>query len=215
MSLRALLWKDLRREWRSKEALQAGMVLVALFLVLYLFAFDDLSAQPATAAVVLWSPVLYATAAVAGRGSASEADRGTLVLLQLAPGSRVWHGVSRTLVDLLLLSVLGGATLLLTHFIFGVPVGTDLVLVFFLGVVGMAVIGSLAGALASQARARDLLLPMLMIPVLIPLLQAGLEATQEAFSGSVDRLPLLILAGYDIVAAGTAWLLWPPLLEVD
>ncbi len=215
MTLRALLWKDLRREWASREGLQAGMVLVALFLVLYLFAFDDLSAQPAAASVVVWSPVVWAAAAVAGRGTASEADRGTLRLLQLAPTDRVLHGVSRTAVDLLLILMLGAASLLLGNLVFAIPMSLGLAGAVALGALGLAVVGSLVGGLAAQARARDLLLPLLLVPVLIPLLQAGLAASQDALVGAADRTPFLLLAGYDLVACGVAWLLWPHVLDAD
>jgi ABC-type transport system involved in cytochrome c biogenesis permease component len=215
MSLAALLWKDLRREWRSKEALQAGLVLVALFLVLYLFAFPTLHDAPATAAVVLWTPILYGAAAIAGRASSAEADRGTLTLLRLAPVSRVWHGVSRTLTDLLVLAALATFTVALASLIFAVPSPPALWLIIGLGVIGLGTIGSLTGAIAAQARARELLVPILMVPVLMPLLQAGLVATQAAFGGELDRTALLLLAGYDLVAIGAAWLLWPLVLESD
>ncbi len=215
MSLRALLWKDLRREWASREGLQAGLILVALFLVLYLFAFNDLSNEPATASVVIWAPLLWAAAAVAGRGTASEADRGTLVLLQLAPVPRVLHGVSRTAIDLLLILVLAAASLLLANLVFAVPLSLYLTAAVALGAVGLAVIGGLAGAMAAQARARELLLPMLLVPVLIPLLQAGLAASQGALAGEFQRTPFLLLIGYDLVAAGVAWLLWPHVLDAD
>ncbi len=215
MSLQALLWKDLRREWASREGIQAGLVLVALFLVLYLFAFDDLSREPATASVVMWAPLVWAAAAVAGRGTASEADRGTLQLLQLAPVDRVLHGVSRTLVDLLLILVLAAASLLLGNLVFAIPLSAALAAAVGLGAIGLAVVGSLAGALAAQARARDLLLPLLLVPVIIPLLQAGLVASQAALAGAPDRTPYLLLAGYDLIACGVAWLLWPHVLDAD
>ncbi len=70
MSLGALVAKDLRRELRGKDAFQAGLVLVLMFLVLDLFVAADLSDQPPLAALVLWSPLLYGAIAATGRSLA-------------------------------------------------------------------------------------------------------------------------------------------------
>ena len=85
MKLAAILWKDLHRELRSKEAVQAGVVLVLLFFVLDLFTFTNLSNAPQAATAALWAPILYGSAALSARSLASETDRGTLDLLRGAP----------------------------------------------------------------------------------------------------------------------------------
>ncbi len=81
-----------------------------------------------------------------------------------------------------------------------------------------AVVGSLAGGLAAQARGRDILLPLLAVPLLAPLVQAGVSATASAIEGAAlaDMAPRLwAMAGYDVAALAGAWLLWPHLLEAD
>ena len=218
MSFAALVWKDARRELRSKEAIQAGGVLVGLFLVLDLFAFPSLEGEARAAAAVLWTPLLYATAAVVGRGLASEHDRGTILLLRASPVPVAWHGWSRTLVHAALVLFLGALTVLLVAALFAVPMSPALWLAIALGAVGLTVVGTLASGLAAQARARETLLPILLLPVLAPLLQSGIAATLGALAGagaSELRAPLLLLAGYDVAAIGVAWLLWPAVLEAD
>ncbi|HUR64129.1 MAG TPA: heme exporter protein CcmB [Candidatus Thermoplasmatota archaeon] len=218
MSFAALLWKDLRREARGKEALQSGLVLLGLFLVLDLFAFPTLQGSPRAAAAALWTPLLYGGAALTGRGFAAEADRGTLDLLRSAPVPLLWHGLSRAAVHTLLtaglaLLGLGGIWLL-----FGVAAPLPLAAALLLGAVGVAVAGTATSALAAQARSRDVLLPILLVPVLAPLLQAGLRATIAGLDGAslADlRLPLLLMAGYDLVALGAALLVVPIALEGD
>lgn len=218
MSFAALLWKDARRELRGKEAIQAGGVLVGLFLVLDLFAFRSLEGEARAAAAVLWTPVLYATAAMVGRGLASEHDRGTIHLLRSAAVPVAWHGWSRTLVHAVLVLLLAAFTVLLVAALFAVPLSPVLWAAMALAAIGLTVVGTLASGLAAQARARETLLPILLLPVLAPLLQSGIAATLGALGGAslVEmRAPLLLLAGYDVAAIGVAWLLWPAVLEAD
>ncbi len=214
MSLGAILWKDARRELRSKESLQAGLVLVGLFFVLYLFALTDLQ-NDRLAAIAMWTPILYGTAALAGRGLASEVDRGTLALLQTAPVPAALHGWSRTLINLVLTAILAGFSLLLGAAGFLLPLSPGIWLTAALGVIGLTTVGTLAGALASQARAREVLMPILLIPIAAPLLQSAIAATLDILNGGDGRAALLLMAGYDIIAVGAAWFLWPFALESD
>jgi ABC-type transport system involved in cytochrome c biogenesis permease component len=153
-----------------------------------------------------------------GRGFAAEADRGTLDLLRSAPVPLLWHGVSRAAVHALLtaglaLLGLGGVWLL-----FGIAAPLPLLAILLLGALGVAVAGTATSALAAQARGREVLLPILLVPVLAPLLQSGLRATVAGLDGTslADlRLPLLLMAGYDLVALGAAALVLPIALEGD
>jgi heme exporter protein B len=203
VSFRALLWKDLRLEWRGRESIQAALVLVGLFLLVDLYAFRSLAGRPDVAAAVLWVPLVFGTAALAARSLASEADRGTLALLRSAPVPVAWHGWSRTLLHAGLFATglpwLLGATLLLA-----VP--------------GLAIVATLASGLAAQARMRDALLPILLVPVLAPLLHSGIHATRLALEDAAwasARPALLLMLAYDLIAAGVAWLLWPVVLEAE
>jgi heme exporter protein B len=216
VSFSALLWKDVRREARGKESVQAALVLVALFLLVDLYAFSSLAGQPRMAAAVLWVPLVFAAAALVSRGFAGEADKGTLALLRSAPVPLAWHGWSRTLVHLALVALLAGVTLALAAGLFAFDVSGVLVAAIALAVPGIAVAGTLASALAAQARMRDALLPILLVPVLAPLLQAGVEATRLGLDGAdwaTARPALLLMAAYDLVALGVAWLLWPVVLD--
>lgn len=214
MALLNLLWKDARRELRSKESLQAGLVLVGLFFILYLFALTDLNSDR-LATIALWTPILYATAALSARGMASEVDRGTIQLLLTAPVSRASHGWSRTIVNLATAAILVAFTILLAAVGFGFPLEPRIWLIAGLATVGLTVVGTLAGSLAAQARARELLTPILIIPVAAPLLQSGIAATLDVLAGGDGSAGLLLMLGYDIIAIGIAWILWPFALEVD
>lgn len=215
---KAVLGRDVRREVRSKDALLAGLLVAGLFLLVDLFAFTDLVGQERAAAAAIWTPILFGAAALCARCFAADTDRGTLDLLLLAPVPRLWHGASRTLTNLATVALLTTLTAGATCALFAVPASAALALVLALAVVGVAVVGTLAGGLAAHARSRDSLVPVLMLPVLAPLVQAGVHATWQAISGAnlgspQLQAPLLLMAGYDLVACGVAWLLWPHLLE--
>lgn len=212
----ALVAKDLRREARSKEALLAGLVLVALAFLAALFA--DPAHDGGSIAALLWTPLLFATVALLGRGFAGEVDRGTIALLRSAPVPLAWHGWSRTLVHLLVAALVAAASLGVTAGLFAIDATLPLVATLALAAVGLAIVGTLASAISAQARTREVLLPVLLVPVAAPLLQAGVRATVDALAGASwgdVQTPLLIMAGYDVAALGVAWLLWPIVLEGD
>lgn len=216
MRFSVLLRKDLRREWRSKHVLQAGAVLVALFFVVGLFAFQDLQDAPRAAAFLLWTPVLFATAAMVGRAFGNEHDLGTLAWLQSMPFPTAWLGWSRTLVDGIVAMVLVGLSAGLARVVFNVPVSVPLLVLLALATIGLAVMGSLSAAIATQATARELLLPLLMIPVAAPLLMSGVKGTMQLLvqpTWESGQSTMLLLLAYDAIALGLAAILWQPLLE--
>jgi heme exporter protein B len=90
-----------------------------------------------------------------------------------------------------------------------------LALVLLLGTAGLVVTGTVFSAVASHARMRELLLPLLLLPLLAPLLIAAVEATAALFAEqpSLDRAWLTFLAGFDIVFLTASWLLSDYLLE--
>lgn len=216
MSFSALVGKDLRRELRARDGLLAGLVLVALSFLVVVFAAPKADAN--TTAALLWGPLVFATVALLGRGFATELDRGTMTLLRSAPVPLAWHGWSRTIVHGLVAGVVAAASLLLAASLFAFTPTAALTLVLALAVVGLATVGTLASALAAQARLREVLLPVLLVPVAAPLLQAGVRGTIQALGGAAVadlQTPLLLMAGYDVAALGVAWLLWPFVLEGD
>lgn len=216
MSFLALVGKDLRREARGKESLLAGLLLVALAFLAALFA--DPARDDGTRAALLWTPLLFATVALLGRGFASEFDRGTIALLRAAPVPLAWHGWSRTVVHLLVAALVAAATLACAAALFAFDATARLAATLGLATLGLAVVGTLASAISAQARTREVLLPVLLVPVAAPLLQAGVRATVDALAGASWgelQVPLLLMVGYDVAAAGVAWLLWPLVLEGD
>jgi ABC-type transport system involved in cytochrome c biogenesis permease component len=216
MKFRTLLVKDLRREIRSKHTIQAGAVMVALFFMVGLFAYNGLAHNPRAAAAMIWTPIIYAAAAMVGRTFGNETDLKTMQWLQSMPFPNSWIGWSRTLVDGIVALALVALSLLLANLMFEIPLSTPLFVLALLSTIGLAIIGSLSAAIATQASAREILLPLLMIPVSAPLLMSGVKGTMQILADPTwasAQTPLLLVAAFDLVALGMASFLWEPLLE--
>jgi heme exporter protein B len=217
----ALIRKDLRLELRTRESVPA-MVLFALgTFVLFHFALDRPSVEGDLAAGVLWVTLLFAAVLGINRLFVAEREEGGFDAFLLAPVDRTAMFVAKAtvlfafLVALEIAAVAAFAVLLLEPSPW--PALPGLALVLVLADAGLAVVGTLVAALAVQTRARDLLVPLLAIPLAIPLVIGGARATSPlldaAGAGSIEGRWLLILALYDLVFGLLAYAIFDFLLE--
>ena len=177
--------KDLRREARARDFVVAAIVLALLMLLTFAFAFDVAGAHVRRAAPgILWATLLFAGMLVAGRAFSAEEERGTLEGLLLAPVDRgaiylgKFLGMLATMLALELLVLPAYAAF------FGVPALEPAVLLSVAaGTFGFAAAATLFGAIAAQARAREVFLPLLLLPTASPLVIAGVRATDVALGG--------------------------------
>jgi heme exporter protein B len=197
----AIARKDLVSEWRTRELVPALGQFVVLALVVANFGFQiDSSSAPAIAPGVLWLALVFAGLVAFGRAFSAEREQNTLeaVMMTGAPSSAVFAGKALASIALL---VLCEAVLLpaLTLF-FGTPLTVGLVLAVLFATVGMAALGCLFAAMVAQVRARELLLPLLAIPLWIPFIVAGGQAVQVAMgaSGTIDQA-IWLLIDFDIL----------------
>jgi heme exporter protein B len=216
--LAALVLKDLRLELRRRETVAGVLVFVLLVLVLFQFALDLERAEAARLAPgLLWITLLFAGLLALGRAFAAEHDQGTLDGLRLAPVDRSTIYLSKVLATVLFLGLVELVALPAFAAAFDAPLLTPGVLVtMFLGTLGLAAAGTLLAAAAVQARARDVLLPLLVLPLLAPLLIAAVHATAELMAGAtVPRSAPWweLLVGLCALFLGAAVLLFDALLE--
>ncbi|HEX5416006.1 MAG TPA: heme exporter protein CcmB [Chloroflexota bacterium] len=199
-----LVWKDLVLEMRTREIL-GGMALFGLLvLVIFNFAFDlRVDNLAGVAPGVLWVAFTFAGVLGLGRSFAAEKDRGAFDGLLLAPVDRgaiylaklIGNVVFMTLVEVVCLPVF------VAFFNFG-SVSWDVLAVAFLGTVGFGAVGTLFAAMAANIRARDVMLPLLVFPICVPVVIAAVEATALAFTGDLagNRLRwLALLAAFDLI----------------
>jgi heme exporter protein B len=178
----ALMWKELLVEARGRETVLAGGVFALLVLVIFNFAFDlRVENVAAVAPGVLWVTVTFAGILSLGRAFARERDRRTLDGLLLAPVDRsalYLAKVCSSLVSMLVVEVIA-----LPAFIglFNLRVELPLlVAALLLGTLGLAGVGTLFAAIAAHTRAREVLLPLLLFPIQVPVILATVKSTGAA-----------------------------------
>jgi heme exporter protein B len=217
----ALIRKDLRLELRTRESVPA-MVLFSLgTFVLFHFALDRPAVAGDLAAGVLWVTLLFAAVLGINRLFVPEREEGGFDGFLLAPVDRTAMFVAKAtvlftfLVALELAAIAAFAILLLEPSPW--PALPGLALVLALADAGLAVVGTLVAALAVQTRARDLLVPLLAIPLSVPLVIAGARATSPLLAatgaGALEGRWLLILGLYDLVFGLLAYAIFDYLLE--
>lgn len=182
-----VLWKDVLSERRSKATLN-GVLFFAL-LLLFLFAFalgPDRERLAASLPGVLWLGALLAGLVSLGRTFLAEREHGCWEGLLLAPGDKSAIYLGKTAGNLVLMLGVEAVLLALVAVFFNVDLGgalAALVPVLLLGSVGMAAVGTLFAAMTAHVRARELLFPVLLLPTLVPVLLAAVEATAAVLAG--------------------------------
>ena len=214
-----LLAKELRAEFRTRELLNTTVVFVLIVVVLFSFTFDPTDAEARRYGPgLLWIAFLFAGSLMLHPSFAREQTNDTIYALRLAPvepfaiilGKILANFAFLTLAELLMLPVFA-----VLYNVALLPVLDRLLLVMALGTLGITVTGTVFSAVAAQARMRELLLPLLLLPVLTPVLLASTEATVGLLS-EVAELPftwLAFLAGFDVVFLTATWLCAEYLLE--
>jgi heme exporter protein B len=188
----AVLWKDLLTEWRSRDRVIAMLVFSALVVVVFHFALPGgaTAAARAYAPGLLWVAYVFTALLGLGRAFAVELENDALAGLALAPAERGWIFLGKWAANVAILGVVQAATALVFGVVFEVDlaaVAAPFALVAALGSAGLCAIGTLAGAVAVRTRFRELLLPLLVLPLLWPVLSGAVRATSELLA--TGRLP--------------------------
>ena len=216
-----ILRKDLRLELRTKETVPAMALFAVTTFVVFHFGLSRGSLSGDLAAGVFWVTLLFAVMLGINRLFVAEREQGGFDAFLLAPVDRTALLVAKAIALFAFLSVLelvavpAFALLLLAPSPW--PALPGLIGLLALANVGIAVIGTLASALAIQTRARDLIAPLLALPLLIPVVIAAAKATTPLLlaggPGDVAARWPLILGLYDVVFALTAYAVFDFLLE--
>ncbi|MDA0181026.1 heme exporter protein CcmB [Solirubrobacter phytolaccae] len=217
----ALLRKDLLLQRRTPEAVPAMVLFSIGTFVLFHFALDEREVTGNLASGILWVTLLFAAVLGINRLFVSEREEGGFDGFLLAPVDRTSMLVAKAILLFLFLSVvevfvLAAFTILLLG---PSPWGPlpELILVLALANAGIAVIGTLVAALAIQTRARDLIVPLIALPLSVPLVIAAARACAplltEGGAGALEARWLAILGLYDLVFGLLAYAIFDFLLE--
>jgi heme exporter protein B len=203
----AILAKDLAIERRTKESVPAMALFTVVVYVLFHFGLDRDTLEGQMASGVLWVTLLLAAIIGVTRLFATEREQGGIDGLLLAPVDRtaLWvakaTGLFLYLVALEVVAVPVFGLLLLGPDLFGAF--PELALILLAADVGLAAVGALVAALASETTARELIVPLLLLPLLVPLLIAAASATEPLFRPTPVAEDfgrwIAFLGGYDLL----------------
>ncbi len=214
-----LLAKELRLELRTRELLSATIVFALVVVVLFSFAFDPTAAESRRYGPgLLWISFLFAGSLMLNPSFARERTNGTIDALRMAPISPFAILSAKMLANFIFMSLVEVVLVPVFSVLYNVSLSGivgRLGLVLVLGTVGLTVTGTVFSAISSHARLRELLLPLLLLPILTPLLIGAVQATASLFVDppELDRTWLTLLAGFDIVFLTASWLLCDYLVE--
>ena len=214
-----LLGKELRTEFRSRELLTTTVVFILIVIVLFSFTFDPTSGESRRFAPgLLWLAFLFASSLMLQHCFLREQHNDTLSALRLSVSDPFAIFLAKLTANTLFLLLTELLLLPIFATMYNVPVFSVLhwlILVFFLASLGISTAGTALSAISAQARMRELLLPLLMLPLLTPVLVASTEVTKSLF----DRTPFVqwkgigFLAVFDVVFLTSLWLFGEYLLE--
>lgn len=203
----AIAAKDLRSEMRTKEAFNASFAFSIVILVLFSFAFDPSSEELRTiSGGLLWLVYSFAGALVLNRSFARELQNDCLDALVSAPVPVAAVFFGKVVANYFLLMIVETAALGVFAVLYNTHFSAQfwpVVLVMLLGTWGMTVIGTMFSALTVNLRMREMMLPTLVYPLLVPALMAAMTLTSDLMNGTPlsgdNMIWLRVLAGFDFI----------------
>lgn len=217
-TVRAIVWKDLVAEMHSRELLTAMLVFALLVILIFNFALElDPPARRAATPGVLWATLAFAGTLGLNRSMAVEKDRGCLDGLLLAPVDRSAIYFGKALSNLAFMLIVAAVVLPVYSLLYNINLlDPGLIGVVLLGSVGYAAVGTLLASMAVQARTRDMLLPVLLFPVILPVLVAAVKASGGFLQGLAlaEIAPWLnLLIVYDVIFVAVAFMVFDFVVE--
>lgn len=214
----AIFWKDLLGEKRSREIIASMLVFALVVILIFVFAFNlSVETRRTAAAAVIWVTLCFSGTLSLNRTMSSEKECDGMDGLMLAPVDRLtifaakvlvnWTFVLLTALVIIPVYALFNNLPLFSHGFLGVIV---------LGTLGYILTGTLLSALTQQLKTRDLLLPVLLFPVIIPLLLASVNASDLLLQGGnlVElKTWLMLLVGYDLLFLAVAVMVYDKILD--
>jgi heme exporter protein CcmB len=215
-----VLRKDVVIEAKSFEMLSTTLFFAVSCVLVFAFALVRDGAIVADAAAgILWIAIAFAGTLALGRTFERERYAETLRALLLAPAPRAAIYVGKLLGIVLLLAVAEAILVPLVTLLFSAPLFARPVLLgalLFAGTVGFAAVGTLFAAMLVRSRTRDVMLPILLYPITVPVIIAGVRGTAALLEAAPDepvaRMWIALLAAFDVVFVTLALWTFEPLM---
>jgi heme exporter protein B len=200
----AITRKDIISEFRAREIIVSVLVFVLLVIIIFNFAFGASSEVMKTAAPgMLWVTFTFAGMLSLNRAFIMEKEEGCLEGLMVSPISRDIIYAGKALSSLIFLLAIEIIALPIFAFLFNLNVlSAEIIAITFLATLGFVACGTLFSALAVKTKARELVLPILFLPIIVPVIIGAVEATGLILAGeswqSISNW-LLVIASFDVI----------------
>jgi heme exporter protein B len=214
----AVVQKDLSAELRSRELLSAMLIFSLLVILIFNFALElDIGTRRSVTSGVLWATFVFAGTLGLNRSMAIEKDRGCLDGLLLAPVDRSAIYFGKAISNLAFMLIVEAIILPIYSVLYSINLfQPGLLVVILLGSLGYSAVGTLLAAMSIQTRTRDIMLPILLFPVVLPVVIAAVKASGGYLSGAEmsEILPWLnLLIVYDVIFTALAFMLFDSVVE--
>jgi heme exporter protein B len=216
----AVAWKDLAVERRTKANFNAVVFFAALTMLLFGFAIGaDTEALKAASGGVLWLTVLFSGVLVFNRSYQTELETGALEVLLMYPGERWSIFAGKFLANLAFVLLVEAVILPLAVVLYHMPLLNapwSVLMIMLLGTIGFVTLGTFYAAMASRVRSREVLLPLLLFPMLVPVLIAAVQATSALLNGDAmgdSRTWVRLLVVFDLIFFVAALLAFEHVIE--
>ncbi|WP_158791731.1 heme exporter protein CcmB [Granulicella sp. L60] len=219
------LRKDLRLEWRSRDSINGMIFFALLVVVVFGLAFDPTGYPTTTRQIsgaILWVALLFASITALNQSWAREQRNQVLEAQRMAPSPASTLFLGKALANMLFVLVVEAVMAPIFVVFFNLhPLGNVwlLLLILPLGTWALVVNGTFFAALGLRARNRELLLPLLLLPISLPALLAMVQATTGVLTGDLDPIQIGTwvkqLAGYDVIFTTVCILLFETVLNAE
>lgn len=216
-----ILWKDLLSELRSKEITSAMLVFSLTVVVIFNFVYEPGSGQARESAPgILWVAFTFAGVLGLNRSFARELESGAIYGLLSTPVDRSLLFVAKMIGNIIFMLIIELITFPIFVVLFNLSIAGKLLnlsLVIFLGTIGLAAVGTLFSTIAANTKAREVMLPILLFPISVPVLLAAVKGTSQILNQSANwdkLLPWLkVLIGFDVIFIVACMMLYEYALE--
>ncbi len=204
--IRWIVWKDLATELRNRETISSMLFFALIVILIFSFSFSmDQQAAREVIAGIIWVAFAFTGIIGLGKSFSAELQNDCLEALQMVPESKGAIYLGKVVANFSFMFVVEILLFPMFMIFFNLNVVEEislLLLIFFLATVGLSAVGTLFSALTVQIRAREVMLPILLLPLVVPVMIAAVEATKGALSG--DPLTMYsqwleLLAIFDVI----------------
>ena len=201
-----MVWKDLITEIRSRETISSMFFFALIVILVFSFSFSmDQQAARELIAGIIWVAFAFTGIIGLGKSFTAELQHDCLEALQVSPASKGALYLGKVAANFAFMFTVEVILFPMFVILFNLDIIEEfhiLLLIFFMATVGLCAVGTLFSSLTVHIRAREVMLPILLLPLVVPVMIAAVEATKGALSGdplALYRQWLELLAIFDVV----------------